>query len=159
MTEKEGLTIMEEFKIAVNLTKNYRQSKNTNMTDTQKRQIEFLTKIWEMSVDVDDFNFIKSRFETNIKDTNAFKDCQKIALENEIVNQINLEELDKIDGDYVHIGGKTQPECYTDLHYGKVRGVNGNLVIKIGCKIMLTSNVMKSVKLNNGATGTVHDII
>ena len=29
---------------------------------------------------------------------NSFKYCQKIALENEIVNQINLEELEKIEG-------------------------------------------------------------
>ena len=99
--EKEGLEIMKEFKIAVNLTKNYRQSKNKNMTDKQKKWIEILTKIWEMQVDIDDFNFIKTRFENEVEyeDMNSFKYCQKIALENEIVNQINLEELEKIEGD------------------------------------------------------------
>ena len=103
--EKEGLILLEEFKIAINLTKNYRQSKNKNMTEKQKRWIKILTKIWEMQVDIDDYNFIKTRFESEINDTSSFEDCQKIALENEIVNQINLEELTKVDGEYIRIGG------------------------------------------------------
>ena len=105
LMEKEGLILLEEFKIAINLTKNYRQSKNKNMTEKQKRWIKILTKIWEMQVDIDDYNFIKTRFESEINDTSSFEDCQKIALENEIVNQINLEELTKVDGEYIRIGG------------------------------------------------------
>ena len=75
------------------------------MTEKQKRWIKILTKIWEMQVDIDDYNFIKTRFDSEIQDISSFKDCQKIALENEIVNQINLEELTKVDGEYIRIGG------------------------------------------------------
>ena len=52
-----------------------------------------------MNVSVEDYNFIKTRFESELKDTTMFKNCQKIALENVIVNQINLEELEKIEGE------------------------------------------------------------
>jgi len=71
------------------------------------------------------------------------------------VNDINLEELNKIDGNLFDIGGLTVPKKYSNIHYGKVHGINTNLVIKIGAKVMFTTNLNIPTGLTNGCDCTV----
>ncbi len=71
-------------------------------------------------------------------------------MENILVNEINIEELEKINGDMINVGGTTKPKKYSYVHYGKVHGINTNLMIKVGAKVMLTSNINIPTGLTNG---------
>ena len=71
----------------------------------------------------------------------------------------NINVTNKLQGDLIDIGGTTMPKKYSNVHYGKINGINTNLKIKLGCKVMLTKNINIPVGLVNGCEGIVYDII
>ena len=86
------------------------------MSDDQKMWIKVLYNIWRMNVTNEDYLFLIKRFTCCVTEKAKFENTIHIALLKETINDINLEEVKKLDGDLIDVGGITKPEKYENLH-------------------------------------------
>ena len=69
-----------------------------------------------MNVTNEDYSFLRNRFTCCVHDKSKFENTIHVTLTNEIVNKINLEEVKKLEGDLIDVGGITYLEFYENLH-------------------------------------------
>lgn len=154
---KEGVVIFKQFDKVITLNRIVRQD-----GPSQKRFRETLLRLRVGNSTYEDYEMLSSRISSIANDCNRFSNSVYLMHSNNEVNMYNLERLNTLARTNERICNIKAHHNHNDaraLSSEQMLGLESDLLLARGARVMLTSNEWTQVGLTNGATGTVRHII
>ncbi|XP_052129226.1 uncharacterized protein LOC127750779 [Frankliniella occidentalis] len=158
---KEGKALINNFEKVFVLKTSHRQANDQSF-------LNLLDKMSDMQMSSEDYRLLTSRFTYNVsvKEKDSFEDALRLFATKDEVKQYNIEKLAQLKDDstgtpnpVLKIPAKHNCSQASKESTDSAEGLEKDIFLAKGCKIMLKSNVWLTHKLCNGTTGTVHDIL
>jgi ATP-dependent DNA helicase PIF1 len=151
-----GFELYKSFKLVVQLTQLMRQINDGD--DDQKKFIELLPRLRNGDCTKEDFNLLRKRFYGPDKQL-EFKDAPRIYALNDSCHEHNMFRLKENLNPITISTAINFPVRGKNFDADQFRGLQNNLYISIGAKIVITSNVWKKYGITNGSSGIIMDIV
>ena len=108
---------------------------------------------------VDDWKLLLTRQPSNVTNLYDFEDSTRLFYSNEQVANYNCEQLTKLKHPIAHINACHSSTLAKKISSDDMSGLEPVVFLAKGARVMLTMNLWSSVRLCDGTTGTVVDII
>lgn len=154
---RDGLIAFKHFNTIVTLNKIVRQG-----GDSQIRFREILLRLRLGESSLDDYKLLSTRIGNQSTIDTGFKDALYLMHSNKEVKSYNLkklEELSKQGHKLCRIQALHNVPNASKIKPDELHGLQQEILLAKGARVMLTSNEWTDVGLTNGATGTVKHII
>lgn len=157
---KEGKTLIKNFQKTFFLKTCHRQQ------DVQFLNV--LDNISEGKSTIEDYQYLSSRFTSNVSahEKDSFEDAIRLFATKNEVKHYNLEKLSQLKDSVTNtqmpvLKIKARHNCAAAKTAGSddAEGLEKELYLAKGCKIMLRTNLWIDKKLCNGTVGRIHDIL
>ena len=120
---------------------------------------ELLLRLHNCESTENDWAILLSRDPSQLPNLSEFSDALRLFFQNDKVNNFNSEKLDHMEQPIVCIKACHSHEQAVSAKADEMGGLQGQIYLAVGAKVMLTANICTKFGLCNGAIGTVLDIV
>jgi len=151
-SELDGYMLYTHIRDVIILKTNHRQSK-----DPAFQQLLF--NVRNGTVTREDWELVNTRSPDKLLDRQRFDDAVSLTYRHKIVDAYNKTKLVQLNKPIAHIVARNTSAIAREISSDDMWGLNNELIISIGARVMLRLNKIPKLGLANGSVGTVRDIV
>ena len=153
---EEGNFVYSLFDDVVQLDQNHRVN---GCTPEQLQFKLLLTGLRNGESTIEDWQLLLSRQPSSVKNIDDYKDAVRLYSSNDQVNSYNEQKICELDQPVAHIFACHSDPFAKTISPDDMSGLEPQIQLAKGAKVMLTMNLCTILGLCNGATGVVIDIV
>ena len=153
---EEGNFVYSLFDDVVELDQNHR---GNGCTPEQPQFKLLLTMLRNGESTIEDWQLLLSRQPSSVTNIDDYKDAVRLYFSNDQVNSYNEQKICELDQPVEHIFARHSDPYAKTISPDDMSGLEPQIQLAKGAKVMLTMNLCTILGLCNGATGVVIDIV